>query len=184
LLNSIVALNTGAQPDVWGGFLSLGHNLIGATNGSSGFPGAGDQVGSAASPLNPKVGPLANNGGLTFTLALLPGSPALDAGTAMGVPPTDQRGVARPQGAGVDIGAFEYQYTVPVISGATFQGPNFCLQCCVLPGSAYTVQVSTNLLNWSDLECIISDTNGLLNCADAAPVNCAKRFYRLKYTAP
>lgn len=184
LLNTIVALNTGAQPDLWGAFLSLGNNLIGATNGSSGLPGAEDQVGSGASPLNPQVGPLANNGGPTFTLALLPGSPALDAGTATGIPPTDQRGVARPQGAGVDIGAFEYQYTVPVISGAAFQGPNFWLHCCALPGSAYTVQVSTNLLNWADLVCIGSGANGFFECVDAAQINCAKRFYRLRYTAP
>ncbi len=184
LLNTIVALDKGTPPDVQGRFLSLGHNLIGAADGSSGFPGAGDLVGSSATPLNPKLGPLANNGGPTFTLALLPGSPALDAGTAIGVPPTDQRGVARPQGAGVDIGAFEYQYTVPAISSALFQGADFWLRCCGLPGSAYTVQVSTNLLNWSDLGGFISDTNGFFDYLDAAQINCAERFYRLRYATP
>ena len=67
-------------------------------------PGAGNRSG-----VDPLLGPLASNGGLTQTRALLPGSPALDAGTAVAAPVTDQRGVARPQGAGFDIGAFELE---------------------------------------------------------------------------
>lgn len=58
---------------------------------------------------NPLLGPLADNGGETDTLALAAGSPAIDAGTAEGCPATDQRGVARPVGAACDIGAYEYQ---------------------------------------------------------------------------
>jgi hypothetical protein len=57
---------------------------------------------------------LQNNGGETQTHALLFGSLAIDAGNTVGCPATDQRGVARPQGNGCDMGAFEY---VPV--GAT-----------------------------------------------------------------
>ncbi len=57
---------------------------------------------------NPLLGPLQNNGGPTQTHALLPGSPAIDAVTGGCPPPvTDQRGVARPQGAACDIGAYE-----------------------------------------------------------------------------
>jgi hypothetical protein len=55
---------------------------------------------------DPMLGALQDNGGPTFTQALLPGSPAIDA-----IPCTylteDQRGVVRPQGAGCDIGAYE-----------------------------------------------------------------------------
>ncbi len=62
---------------------------------------------------NPKLGPLANNGGSTATYAPLLGSPAIDAipfgvngcGTIV---TTDQRGVTRPQGRGCDIGAYEF----------------------------------------------------------------------------
>ncbi len=55
---------------------------------------------------DPRLGPLQNNGGPTQTRALLPGSPCIDAGTAVGTPPTDQRGAGR---AGPpDIGAYEY----------------------------------------------------------------------------
>src|SRR5215471_9861060 len=69
------------------------------------------------SPATPNLGALANNGGPTFTHALLPGSPAIDAGddTVLGPPfnlTTDQRGPGFPRkvGAHVDIGAFEAQF--------------------------------------------------------------------------
>jgi hypothetical protein len=75
-------------------------------------PGAGNRSG-----VDPLLGPLASNGGLTETRALLAGSPALDAGTAVGAPATDQRTVARPQGAGVDIGAFELEVGPPPPGG-------------------------------------------------------------------
>ncbi len=53
------------------------------------------------------VAALADNGGPTATQALLPGSPAVDNADGALCPATDQRGVARPQGAGCDVGAFE-----------------------------------------------------------------------------
>jgi hypothetical protein len=81
----------------------LGFNLIGNTNGGTGFGSTGDLLG-----VNLLLGPLADNGGPTFTMALLPGSPAIDAGTSVGAPSTDQRGVPRPQGSNVDIGAYEF----------------------------------------------------------------------------
>lgn len=62
---------------------------------------------------DPLLGPLADNGGPTLTHALLPGSPAIDAGSNAHCPGSDQRGVSRPlDGSGdgfahCDIGAFE-----------------------------------------------------------------------------
>ena len=70
----------------------------------AGANSCGPTVGVSTDPL---LGPLADNGGPTPTMALGVGSPAIDAGAAAGAPPVDQRGVARPQGAGVDIGAYE-----------------------------------------------------------------------------
>jgi hypothetical protein len=70
------------------------------------FTGPHDQKG-----VNPQIGPLANNGGPTFTHALAQGSPAVDTGGAS-CPPTDQRGITRPQGAACDIGAYELQQIV------------------------------------------------------------------------
>jgi predicted outer membrane repeat protein len=117
--NTIIAGNQvdfdGAGPDVSGAFTSGGHNLIGDGSGATGFVNGtnGDQVGTAVNPIDPKLAPLANNGGATKTHALLAGSPAIDRGDNTGAPPTDQRGIGRPRdGDGnrsriVDIGAFE-----------------------------------------------------------------------------
>ena len=59
--------------------------------------------------VNPLLGPLANNGGETDTMALLAGSPAIDAGLLSRCPAVDQRGFPRPQFGDCDIGAFEVQ---------------------------------------------------------------------------
>jgi CSLREA domain-containing protein len=81
---TIIAGNTASSdgPDVFGRFASKGYNLIGKSDGSTGFTdGAnGDKVGTPGSPLDPMLGPLQDNGGPTQTHALLAGSPALDAG--------------------------------------------------------------------------------------------------------
>jgi hypothetical protein len=113
LVNTIVAGNNSDQfgPDVFGSFASLGHNLIGATDDSSGWVGS-DLTGTKASPLNPLLGSLQNNGGSTQTMALLPGSPAIDAGDNNYAPgPNDQRGdgFSRIVNGTIDIGAFEVQ---------------------------------------------------------------------------
>jgi len=82
---------TTAYPDLDGGVTSLGHNLIGTSTGGAGFA-ASDRVN-----VNPDLGPLQNNGGPTQTMALLPGSPAINAGDNTNAPADDQRGPgARP----------------------------------------------------------------------------------------
>jgi CSLREA domain-containing protein len=111
LVNSLVAGNRApAGPDlgVFSGFLSARFNLIGIGAGSSVANGVdGNLVGTAAAPIDPKLGALADNGGPTNTHALLAGSPAIDAGSTPDCPATDQRGVSRPQGSGCDIGSYE-----------------------------------------------------------------------------
>jgi CSLREA domain-containing protein len=57
---------------------------------------------------DPRLEKLADNGSPTLTHALLSDSPAIDAGDANYCPEIDQRGITRPQGAGCDIGAFEF----------------------------------------------------------------------------
>ena len=108
--NTVIASNgaTGA-PDVVGTYTSQGHNVVGDPTGSSGFTNGvnGDQVGSSASPIDPKLGPLQNNGGPTETHALLTGSPAIDAGDNTDAPDTDQRGMTRIVNGTIDIGAYE-----------------------------------------------------------------------------
>ena len=107
--NTIIAGNTAATgPDCSGSPTSLGHNLIGDASGCGYAAATGDLVGTGDAPIDPLLGPLADNGGPTKTHALLPGSPAIDHIPVENCTViTDQRGIARPQGAGCDIGAFE-----------------------------------------------------------------------------
>src|SRR5207244_433024 len=93
---------------------SDGYNLV-SDSGGGDFTSAGDQINT-----NPQLDPmgLQDNGGLTPTVALVYGSPAIDQGVSFGLT-TDQRGVARPfedpnipnasGGDGSDIGAYEAQ---------------------------------------------------------------------------
>ena len=96
---------------------SLGDNIDSGTDCHlhDTIPGQTDQSDS-----NPLIGPLQNNGGPTMTIAIAPGSPALNRvpRTGSGCPATDQRGVPRPQGTGCDIGAFELQVP-PTCVGVT-----------------------------------------------------------------
>jgi CSLREA domain-containing protein len=122
--HSIIAGNTNSDVDFGTGtsntFDSRGYNLIGSGNAVGVFTQAGDRVGID----DPLLGPLADNGGATLpdgsklrTHALLPGSPAINAGDlnaragTNGVPLYDQRGepFARIVNGRIDIGAFEYQ---------------------------------------------------------------------------
>ena len=73
--NTIVAVNTaGSGPDVFGGVTSQGNNLIGETDGSSGWV-ASDLTGTPATPLDAMLGPLGNYGGPTQTMAPLARQP-------------------------------------------------------------------------------------------------------------
>jgi hypothetical protein len=110
LQNSIVANNTGGN--CHGAVTSHGYNL--SSDGTCDFDRAGD-----LNDTDPKLGQLRNNGGPTKTLALLPGSPAIDSGNPNGCTDgkghllkTDQRGEPRPDKedeSGCDRGAYERQ---------------------------------------------------------------------------
>ncbi|NNV57687.1 MopE-related protein, partial [Limnovirga soli] len=106
-------------PSGYANLNSLGNNIFGNVNAPLNwtFNGPGDQVGSTASPINPQLGLLADNGGNTKTHALLTGSPALNAGNNALAPANDQRGVVRLLTVAnpADMGA--YEYVAP--SGAT-----------------------------------------------------------------
>src|SRR5262249_52070792 len=104
--NTIIAGNTApTAPDLSGSLGSQGHNLIGNTEGGSGFHET-DLLN-----VNPLLGPLQDNGGPTLTHALLPGSPAIDGGDPTDAPEWDQRGEGfyRVVGKNIDIGAYEDQ---------------------------------------------------------------------------
>jgi hypothetical protein len=110
--NTIVAQNgTGCAGP--GGIVSAGYNLEGSSTCGMTMP-------TDMRNTNPMLGPLANNGGPTQTLALTPASPAIDAGSCTDANgdtvSSDQRGEPRPQPAAgaCDIGAFEYAPASPV----------------------------------------------------------------------
>jgi hypothetical protein len=105
--NTILAGNTASDgsPDLDGHLTSSGYNLIGNTRGGGGFDPT-DLLN-----VDPRLAPLQDNGGPTPTMALLPGSPAIDAGDNTNAPMWDQRGAPfrRIVHGTIDIGAFEVQ---------------------------------------------------------------------------
>ncbi|HSH38802.1 MAG TPA: right-handed parallel beta-helix repeat-containing protein, partial [Chthoniobacterales bacterium] len=126
--DTIVAGNEASnRKDVEGAFTSGGYNIIGnlAADGDTRPPdfrhGVNrDQVGGFGRPvIDARLGPVGDNGGSTFTKALLSGSPAIDQGLSSLA--TDQRGAARRSdlprvanaegGDGSDVGAFELSAT-------------------------------------------------------------------------
>ncbi|MBR8832096.1 MAG: hypothetical protein N5P05_004446 (plasmid) [Chroococcopsis gigantea SAG 12.99] len=133
LTNSIIAGNydnsptaSDKQPDVSGFLNSNGNNLIGNATGGTGF------ISTDILNVDPKLGDLKNNGGTTLTHALLPGSPAINAGDNNGLTedsfdldkdgnlfekiPYDQTGADRISGGRVDIGAFESRPVIPLVT--------------------------------------------------------------------
>ena len=113
--SSIIALNTASTggPDYFtsiGVLLSTGYNIIGNNADSVINSQPTDQIGTPTAPIDPVLGPLADNGGPTLTHALQPGSPAINRGDPA-APPQDQRGYGR---LGVpDVGAFEFNGIPP-----------------------------------------------------------------------
>ena len=150
LKNTLIAGNTSGNPSLSdcatfsGSVFSLGGNLIGIADSVGGWL-ASDRTGYSTLPLDPRLGPLGNNGGPTLTHALLisPNSPALNAGLSTDAPPYDQRGPGFPRVAGraIDIGAFE------LIPPALRVTPLASKVVLTWPGdvAGYSVQVATNL---------------------------------------
>ena len=114
--NTLLAGNTASStgPDCAGTLSSGNDNLLGNSSGCTFTSQNNDKVGTAGAPIDPLLGPLANNGGPTRTRAILPGSPAIAAGSYSCADyqghalATDQRGVARPDPSSrCDIGAYQ-----------------------------------------------------------------------------
>jgi hypothetical protein len=115
LANDIVAENRALRygADIDGTVYAADHNLVGNGIGENGIRNGvnGNIVGgfNGQPPINPMLGPLANNGGPTETMALLVGSQAIGHADNVAAPATDQRGITRQDvpGEATDIGAFE-----------------------------------------------------------------------------
>ena len=108
--NSLFANNVdldNVPGDCIGTLNSLGYNVF---EGPQGCTIAGDQTGNVLGVEAP-LDALADNGGPTWTHALLPQNPAIAGADPANCPPTDQRGEPRPQGDGCDSGSFESALT-------------------------------------------------------------------------
>jgi CSLREA domain-containing protein len=176
LSNSIVAgnnSNTGVGPDCDSsqlGIISHGYNLIGDNTNCNFSAELGDKIGDSITPIDTMTGPLANNGGSTFTHALLDGSPAIDAGNPASCTDntgatitTDQRGNMRPSDGGTgmaicDIGAYE-RSVPPVADAGNDQVVNFS-ESVELIGTGSIAAVGIASFSWMQLP---SNTVTLIN---------------------
>lgn len=99
----------------------LGHNLIGNPTGAT-FPFP--PVLTDLLDVDPLLAPLGDPSIPATTVALLPGSPAIDAGDNTKAPPTDQRGRDRIVNGTIDIGAFESSgFTITITDGDNQETP-------------------------------------------------------------
>jgi hypothetical protein len=130
LNHTIVAGNIrgiSTRSDISGLINSARFSFVGDNTGASIVNNGGNVIGTSAAPIDPMLGPLADNGGPTMTHVLLAGSPAIDMGDPSFSPPPDfdQRGNPFTRvydgvgmdGARIDIGAFELQPILPAFFG-------------------------------------------------------------------
>lgn len=140
--SSIIATNTASTSgDDLNGTIAKAYNcLIGVTDGATFTASKNLKSGTKASPLDPLLGSLQNNGGPTFTHLPGPTSPAIDNGTNPASLSTDQRGAgfARTSGITTDIGAVEVQSAVTAPPTAAGAAPGVS----AAGGTAHTITVN------------------------------------------
>jgi hypothetical protein len=168
LTNSILNSPPGST-NVFGVILDGGHNIC--SDGSAQFA-----LPSSHNNVDPLLGPLTASEGLTPFLPLLPASPAIDAGSDLASPATDQRAVARPMGQATDIGAFEL---APKIALSRSSEGAVTIQYTFRAGQTNHVSASTDLRHWIDIGTVVSDQQGFLRFEDPASDATAEKFYRL-----
>lgn len=151
LVNSIIG-TPGSSNCVAGPLLDGGFNA--ASDISPGLSAPGSLMN-----VNPQLGALADNGGASWTMSLLPGSPCLDAAAGSRSPSVDQRGRLRPVGGGFDMGACEGR------DGLAYPMASQRFGSTTLTG-AITASLSVSVSNvgpsWlTNLTLTIAPTNGL-----------------------
>jgi hypothetical protein len=167
LTNSIFCAAVG-QTNFYGPITDGGHNI--STDVSPAFTSA-----TSRKNVDPLLGPLTDNGGFTPTVALLPGSPAIDAGDDSACPATDQRGVARPKGASCDVGAFEL---APRLSLTPAENGETAVNYVFQAHQTNAFSVSTNLFDWTALGTRVADSNGISMIELVDPERNPNRFYK------
>jgi hypothetical protein len=169
-LRTNIIVCAAVQTNISGQTIDGGHNIC--SDGSPKFTSA-----SSRGNLDPLLAPPADYGGFTPTCALLPMSPAIDAGDDSVCPATDQRGVPRPQGLHCDIGAFELAPKVTI--GRKSNGV-FVVKSQFAAGKANEILASTNLVDWVYWGSSFADTNGVSVFEDMGSPFVARRFYHVR----
>ena len=169
LNNSIIASSPFGN-NAFGSVVDGGHNLSSDESCNFSAPGSLNNT-------DPKLGPLADNGGPTPTQALLMRSSAIDAADSSSCPPTDQRGAPRPSGPACDIGAYEL---IGVSGIARLPGGTTRLTFLTPTNQIYAVLAATNLSSWETIGLIpASGANGVYDFRDTNSVSHSHRFYRV-----
>ena len=170
LVNSIVAGSISAS-NGFGAVLDGGHNI--SSDNSFNFTNTG-----SLNNTDPKLGPFGDHGGRTPTLSLLHGSVAIDAADDFLSPPTDQRGVSRPQFAHSDIGSFEAEAIdlppIALITAISKTNVNLFVQGP--PNASVRIQSTSLFPNWTSIATNISDAGGIITFT--LPIDGDVRFYR------
>jgi hypothetical protein len=194
LTNCTVAWNRGNAG--WGGGGGAAgiaiYPGVPGTNGTSGAAWGGTACGPLVNTLiasntpaggdsftDPKLGPLADNGGPTLTMSLLPGSPAIDAGNTSLAPATDQRGFPRPAGLAADIGAFEYGSVMPTLAVSRFGATGLNILGTGNAGQTCRLLLSPDLLSWVPVATNQIGGDGTVLFQGTFAPGSACRFYRL-----
>jgi hypothetical protein len=171
LINTLLAASAPGG-NCCGTVTDLGHNL--SSDASANFTKT-----SSLNNTDPKLGPLTDNGGPTLTMALLPGSPAIDAGDNAAAPSTDQRGLPRPAGLAADIGAFEYGSVMPNISISSSGSNSLTMPASGNAGQSCRLLSSPDLTNWVPIATNQVGSDGTILFRDAYDPASGSRFYRL-----
>jgi hypothetical protein len=162
--------NTGAtSPDIFaGGTVNVKTSAIGSAAGFT-LTNLGGNL-PFASVLN--LGPLANNGGPTQTMALLAGSPCINAGSNPAAQAFDQRGPGYPRALNAipDIGAVEFTPTTLVVRNANDAGPDSLRQCVIDSNGMIGVQTITYDPVFFSIPRTIVLTTGELFVSDAVTI--------------
>jgi hypothetical protein len=175
LVNTILSCDPDQMNSATQAYWSLplidgGHNI--SSDGSANFTAP-----TSWNNADPRLAPLADNGGPTLTMALLPDSPAIDAGDNALAPATDQRGVPRPIGAASDIGAFELEPKLTLTRGPAGE---VRLEYVFQPGQTNAVSASSDLATWLNLGTGVTDATGRFTLEDAEAKDIPTRFYKVE----
>jgi hypothetical protein len=169
VLTNTILLCRPSETNLSGTVSDGGHNLSSDASPKFSLP-------TSRTGIDPLLAPLADNGGSTPTMALLPLSPAMDSGDDSAAPPTDQRGVSRPKGAASDIGAFEL---APKLAVTPIDAGKLRVVYSFRANETNQVSASSDLSGWLPIGTRVSDNQGAFEVEE---VNSAipERFYRME----